>query len=224
MKIAIMQPYVFPYLGYFQLYNAVDLFVSLEDVNFIRGGWINRNKIIVEGKLAYITFPIRNISQNRPINQHYLYWDNIWNKKLLKKIRYAYGKEKYFDEIYPHLEILFSRSGSDCISSFAMTCLIYIGDHLGIKTEVYWSLRYPKGKLKGQERLIDICKKENVDMYVNTIGGKELYNPDDFYLEGIALRFVKRTDDENNLSIIDILMRRGWDETSELVNQYELIE
>ena len=61
-------------------------------------------------------------------------------------------------------------------------------------------------------------------MYINAISGKELYNPDDFYLEGIELRFIKRADNENDLSIIDILMRRGWEETSELVKQYELVE
>ena len=218
-----MQPYVFPYLGYFQLYNAVDLFVSLEDVNYIRGGWINRNKIMVEGAPAYITFPIRNVSQNRPINQHYIYWDGIWNKKLLKKIRYAYGKEKHFEDIYPHIEILFSRYGPDAVSAFAMVCLTYIGDQLGIRTKTRWSLAYPK-KNTGQERLIDICKNEKADMYINAIGGKELYNSEDFYLEGTELRFIKRIDNENNLSIIDILMRRGWEETSELVKQYELVE
>jgi len=223
MKIAIMQPYVFPYLGYFQLYNSVDLFISLEDVNYIRGGWINRNKIMVEGSPTYITFPIRDVSQNRTITQQYIYWDGIWNKKLLKKIRYAYGKEKHFDDIYPHIEILFSRHGPDSVSSFAMTCLTYIGDQLGITTKTRWSLGYSKEN-KGQERLIDICKSEKADMYINAIGGKELYNPDDFYLEGIELRFIKRADNENDLSIIDILMRRGWEETSELVKQYELVE
>ena len=88
MKIAIMQPYIFPYMGYFQLYNAVDLFISLEDVNFIKGGWINRNKIMIDGQPSYITFPIRNISQNRLINQHYINWDEPWPRNLLKKIKH----------------------------------------------------------------------------------------------------------------------------------------
>jgi len=222
MKIAIMQPYIFPYMGYFQLYNAVDLFISLEDVNFTKGGWINRNKIMIEGQPSYITFPIRNISQNRYINQHYINWDEPWPRNLLKKIKYAYGKETYFKEVYPEIEILFNRRGEDCVASFAMVVLAHIGDCLGIKTKLEWSLRYVKTGLSGQDRLIDICKQTKADIYVNAIGGKDLYTADVF--KPTKLKFIQRTDNENNLSIIDILMRRGWKETSKLINQYELIE
>ena len=108
-----MQPYVFPYMGYFQLYNSVDLFVSLEDVNYIKRGWINRNKIMLNDAPTYLTFPIKDVSQNRYINQHYIYWDDIWPKKMLKKIRHAYSNSTYFDEVYPEIEILF-HLGSFC--------------------------------------------------------------------------------------------------------------
>jgi len=223
MKIAIMQPYIFPYMGYFQLYNAVDLFISLEDVNFIKGGWINRNKIMIDGQPSYITFPIRNISQNRLINQHYINWDEPWPRNLLKKIKHSYGKEPYFKEVYSELNLLFSdRRGEDCIASFAMVALVHFGQLLGINTRTEWSLAYPKRELKGQNRLIDICKRTKADMYINAISGKELYNAEDF--KPIKLRFIQRTDNENNLSIIDILMRLGWKKTSKLINQYELIE
>jgi len=102
-----MQPYVFPYLGYFQLYNAVDLFISLEDVNYIKKGWINRNKIMVNDKPSYITFPVKNASQNRLINQHYIDWRGNWPEKMLKTIKHSYGRETYFDEVYPVIEDLF---------------------------------------------------------------------------------------------------------------------
>lgn len=221
MKIAIMQPYVFPYIGYFQLYAAADLFISLEDVNYIRSGWINRNKIMVNGIPSYITFPIKNASQNRYINKHYIIWDNIWPNKMLKKIRHAYSNELYFDEVYPEIENLFTRHGKEGIVTFANVVLLHFGDLLGIKTKFQWSSRYPKGDLRGQDRLIDICKKTGADTYINAIGGKELYNACEF--KPINLKFIQRTDNENYLSIIDILMRRGWEKTSELVNQYELI-
>ena len=220
MKIAIMQPYVFPYMGYFQLYNAVDLFISLEDVNYIKRGWINRNKIMVNGTPTYLTFPIKNPSQNRLINQHHIYWDNIWPNKMLKKIRHAYAKTPYFDEVYPEIEILFQRRGPDCVASFAMVALVRFGDLLGIKTDVKWSLHYTKEGLKGQDRLINICKQTGATTYVNAIGGMEMYDQESF--GDINLRFIKRLDEENNLSIIDILMRRGWNETSKLINEYEL--
>ena len=222
MKIGIMQPYVFPYLGYFQLYNAVDLFISLEDVNYIKKGWINRNKIMVNDKPSYITFPVKNASQNRLINQHYIDWRGNWPEKMLKTIKHSYGRETYFDEVYPVIEDLFRRQGEDCIAAFAMVALTHLGDLLGIKTETQWSLRYAKDGLKGQDRLIDICKQSGATTYVNAIGGMEMYDQESF--GDIDLRFIKRLDEENNLSIIDILMRRGWDETSKLLNQYELIE
>ncbi len=217
-----MQPYVFPYLGYFQLYNAVDLFISLEDVNYIKKGWINRNKIMVNDKPSYITFPVKNASQNRLINQHYIDWRGNWPEKMLKTIKHSYGRETYFDEVYPVIEDLFRRQGEDCIAAFAMVALTHLGDLLGIKTETQWSLRYAKDGLKGQDRLIDICKQSGATTYVNAIGGMEMYDQESF--GDIDLRFIQRLDEENNLSIIDILMRRGWDETSKLLNQYELIE
>jgi len=103
-----------------------------------------------------------------------------------------------------------------------MVALTHLGDLLGIKTETQWSLRYAKDGLKGQDRLIDICKQSGATTYVNAIGGMEMYDQESF--GDIDLRFIQRLDEENNLSIIDILMRRGWDETSKLLNQYELIE
>ena len=135
-------------MGYFQLYNAVDLFISLEDVNYIKRGWINRNKIMVNGTPSYITFPIKDVSQNRLINQHYIYWDDIWPKKMLKKIRHAYCNYKHFSDVYPEIEILFYRRGADCVASFAMIALTHLGDLLGINTNVKWSLHYSKEGLK----------------------------------------------------------------------------
>ena len=177
---------------------------------------------MIDGQPSYITFPIRNISQNRLINQHYINWDAPWPRNLLKKIKHAYGKEAYFKKVYPEIEILFNRRGEDCVASFAMVALTHIGDLLGINTKTSWSLHYIKENLKGQDRLINICKSVKASTYVNAISGKELYNAEDF--KPIELRFIQRTDNENNLSIIDILMRRGWKETSKLINQYELIE
>ena len=69
MKLAIMQPYLFPYLGYFQLIAAVDKFVFYDDVNFIKNGWINRNRLLISGKVNYITIPLSGASSFLKINQ-----------------------------------------------------------------------------------------------------------------------------------------------------------
>ena len=99
MKLAIMQPYIFPYLGYFQLINSVDTFVILDDVNYITRGWINRNKIMVNGAEKYITIPLEKQSQNKLICDHYFYWDNNWSNKILKTINHAYSKALFYNEI-----------------------------------------------------------------------------------------------------------------------------
>lgn len=217
-----MQPYVFPYMGYFQLYNAVDLFISLEDVNFIKRGWINRNQILVNGKPQYITFPVKNISQNRHINQHYIEeWEKPWSDDMLKTISVNYKNAPFYKEVFPVIEKIFDRKGSDNLASFALHTITEFGKHLGIDTDVTWSLIYPKFNFSGQDRIVNICNKVGATTYINPIGGRELYTQKDF--GNINLRFIKRLDMENDLSIIDIVMRRGWKDTKTLLNQYKLI-
>ncbi|HNY56500.1 MAG TPA: WbqC family protein, partial [Chitinophagales bacterium] len=80
MKVAIMQPYFFPYIGYFQLINTADVFVVYDDVNYINKGWINRNNILVNGKAALITLALKNASQNKLINETELS-DDVKNKE-----------------------------------------------------------------------------------------------------------------------------------------------
>ena len=82
-KIAIMQPYFFPYIGYFQLINAVDIFVFYDDVNFIKKGWVNRNNVLVNGQAKLITVPLEGASQNLLINQINLTITNKWKKNLM---------------------------------------------------------------------------------------------------------------------------------------------
>ena len=223
MKLAIMQPYIFPYLGYFQLINSVDTFVILDDVNYITRGWINRNKIMVNGAEKYITIPLEKQSQNKLICDHYFYWDNNWSNKILKTINHAYSKALFYNEIIPILNFLFTDKGHQSLVEFNFQCLKAISDRLEINANFEISSTYdPNPSLKGSERIINLCNKFDAKTYINAIGGKELYAHEDFY--PINLRFIKRLDNENNLSIIDILMRNGFTKTKELIKQYELIE
>ena len=223
MKLAIMQPYIFPYLGYFQLINSVNTFVILDDVNYITRGWINRNKIMVNGAEKYITIPLEKQSQNKLICDHYFYWEDNWSNKILKTIHHAYGKALFYNDIIPMLKFLFSNKGHQSLSDFNFQCLKAISDRLDINVVFEFSSKYNSNlSLKGNERIVNLCKKFDATTYINAIGGKELYAHEDF--NPINLRFIKRLDNENNLSIIDILMRNGFTKTKELINQYELIE
>ena len=223
MNLAIMQPYLFPYLGYFQLINAVDIFIILDDVNYITRGWINRNKIMVNGAEKYITIPLIQQSQNKLICDHYFYWEDKWRHKILHTIFHAYNKALYYNEIYPMIEFLFENNGHQSLSEFNFHCLKSISDRLDINVSYQQSSKCdPISTKKGGDRIVDLCRKFHTDIYVNAIGGKELYKHEDF--NPVNLRFIKRLDNENNLSIIDILMRNGFMKTKELINQYEFIK
>src|SRR5690606_3799363 len=100
MKIAIMQPYLFPYLGYFQLINAVETFVFYDDVNFIKRGWINRNQILVDNKAALFTVPLKKASQNKLINEIDMAIDEKWLSQFFKTIEQNYKNAPYFDDTF----------------------------------------------------------------------------------------------------------------------------
>jgi len=223
MKLAIMQPYLFPYLGYFQLINSVDTFIILDDVNYITRGWINRNKIMINGAEKYITIPLEKQSQNKLICDHYFYWDDKWKNKILKSIHHAYGKALFYNEIFPMINFLFENEGHQSLSEFNYQCLKTISDRLEINVKYNFSSKCDSATdKKNSKRIVNLCQKFHTDIYVNAIGGKELYTQKDFY--PITLRFIKRLDNENNLSIIDILMRNGFTKTKELIKQYEFIK
>ncbi len=104
MKVAIMQPYFLPYIGYFQLINAVDKFVIYDNIEFTKKGWINRNRILVNGKDEFISLPITKASDFLHANQRYLA-SNFENEKnkILRKIKESYRKAPYFKITHTHL-------------------------------------------------------------------------------------------------------------------------
>lgn len=234
MKIAVMQPYIFPYIGYFQMVNAVDKFVFYDDVNFIKKGWINRNRILVNGRDFMFTVPLLKASQNNLILESYIQKEvyNEWKNKLLHTIEFNYKKAPEFTNIFHLLETIFN-SEHETISDIAIDSIKTVSNYLGIKTEfINSSEAYNNKGLERQERLIDICKQENANHYINALGGQELYKKEDFLKEGIKLDFIKTLPIDykqfNNdfipwLSIIDVLMFNTVFEIKEMLNKFELI-
>lgn len=233
MKIAVMQPYFAPYLGYFQLIHAVDRFIIFDDVNFIKRGWINRNQILVNGKAFLFSIPVKNASQNRHINEHEVVSDEEWRPKLIETIRRAYVHAPQFSQFFPLLESIIQYENVN-LSSFIAHSLQSIDDFIGITTDIVpSSSSYANSDLKAQERIIDICKKEKAATYVNPPGGRELYEKADFNQIGIDLRFVKPHFNNYEqgggpfvagLSIIDVLMWNSRLRVGEMAKEYELVE
>jgi len=234
MKIAIMQPYFFPYIGYFQLIAAVDKFVIYDDVNFINRGWINRNNILINGRASLISVPLSGASQNKRIKDIVTSPDQKWRRSLLKTIEHNYKKAPQFDKVYNICQRAIN-SDTNTISEFNLKGIKEVCGYLGITTDIVPSSDiYSNSELKGQNRIMDICTKENATSYYNPIGGKELYSKDFFIHKGLDLKFINSNNIEYkqynnrsefipNLSMIDILMNNSDTAIQNYLNDYNLI-
>ncbi|MCV6638076.1 WbqC family protein [Candidatus Albibeggiatoa sp. nov. NOAA] len=231
MKVAIMQPYFLPYIGYFQLIQAVDKFIILDDVNYIPKGWINRNRILVNHQPYLFTLPLQKASQNKKINELYLEQDLKQHSKLLKTIYLAYKKAPYF-EFYSILEEIVHYPKIQLIN-YIEHSLQKIMIYLNIQTQMIKSASvYQNQHLKGQARILDICQQEQADTYINLMGGQALYDKNAFAQAGIQLQFIqtqpivyKQFSNHfvPNLSIIDVLMFNSTKQSQFLLNQYQLV-
>jgi hypothetical protein len=231
MKLAIMQPYFFPYIGYWQLIYAVDRFVIYDDVNFIKKGWINRNRILMNREPGYLTIPLVKASQNKRICDIEMQTSPNWQNKMLKSIEFNYRKSPFFDEIFAEINKLISNP-ADNLAHFLAQSLGDIATLLGISTEFVRSSRdYGNSSLRGQDRILDICDREGATSYVNAPGGQALYDTASFANANIDLRFLsgqispypqRAAEFVPNLSIIDALMEVGVSGVCERLREFDL--
>jgi hypothetical protein len=230
MKLAIMQPYFFPYIGYFQLANAVDRFVFYDDVNFIKNGWINRNKILINGQASYFGIQLQKASSNKLINE-ISFTDN--RKKILKSVEISYGRAPFFQDVFELVSNSLSVE-TDRVSVIAMNTVKSVANYLNIDTQFELSSeRYCETKyLKKEDRLIEICKSNSATTYINPIGGEELYRKSFFNKHNVKLFFIKTNqtpykqfnhDFTAGLSILDVLMFNSIEEVNRMLNNYELL-
>jgi hypothetical protein len=227
-----MQPYLFPYLGYFQLIKAVDTFVIYDDVNYITQGWINRNRILFKGKDHMFTLSLSKASPNKSINKTEIFNDRNNKSGLFELIRQAYLKAPYFKKIAPLIERLIKYEEIN-LGKYLEHSIRTIAGHLGMDTNIILSSQIEKDvSLKKQYKLIDIAKNLGADEMVNPIGGLKLYNKVDFSDNNIDLYFLKtdtvpykQFDNEfiPDLSIIDIMMFNSNEEINILLDEYQLI-
>jgi hypothetical protein len=223
MRLAIMQPYFFPYVGYFQLAQAVDRFVFYDDVQFIKNGWINRNRILTDSGVAYLTIPITNGSMNHQILEVMpVISSSRFGRKLSLQLQHAYKKTPNYDVILPLIEKVMFKSGVS-IAELASDSVRSVFAYLGCGPEWVTSSgrAYGNEALSGQDRIIDICKREGAQEYVNLAGGAALYDPVAFQEQGIELSFLHPRIEPYSqlvgefvpgLSIIDLMMRLSGEE------------
>jgi hypothetical protein len=232
-SIAVMQPYFFPYIGYFQLIEAVDTFVFYDDVNYITRGWINRNKILINNEAKYITIPCRGASQNKLIYEVEHALNEKKRGKLIKKIKFTYSKAPFFNEVFPLFKKIMNKE-MGTIADLAIKSIKESCNYLGLKTTFKKSSEnYDNTSLGAADRLIDICKKEGSSNYINAAGGMELYDKPYFSDDGVKLSFLKPQEVVYEqfgeefvpwLSIIDVMMFNSPGKIkNELLSLYKLV-
>lgn len=233
IKIGIMQPYFLPYLGYWQLINIVDKYVIYDDVNFIKKGWINRNRILINKQSNWFTLKLSDASQNKKINEVFVLDDKNYFNKLIRTVYENYKKAPYFNDVFPLINDIIENPERN-LAKYLEFSIKKICDYLEIKTELIISSDLEKNNsLKGKDKIIEICKKLNGQEYYNSIGGCELYSKDEFQENGIDIKFLKTknilykqfniTAFTENLSILDVMMFNSKDEIKLLLGEYEII-
>lgn len=235
MKIAIMQPYIFPYIGYFQLIHAVDKFVFYDDVNFIKGGWVNRNNVLLNGNKNLFTVPLKSVSSFQTIHETLIHSEiyHKWRKKFIKSLEQSYKKSPHFSSVLPLIQSVFEIQHYN-ITDLTINSIASISNYLELET-VFERSSQQYATTKGMEkatRLINICQINQAKTYINPSGGKELYQKETFKKQGIDLYFIEneltpyaqfKNDFIPGLSIIDVLMFNSKEEVKEMLNKYNLV-
>lgn len=232
--VSMMQPYLFPYLGYFQLIARSDVFVLGDDLQFVKGSWMNRNRILVNGQPRLITFSLRKTHQFAPINQRWLCADFAQEtQKLLRTLELSYSRAPYKTETLELVRQILAHPEHN-LARFAEHSIRRICGYLNIATPIRIGseLGLP-ARMDKQERVVTIAHKLHAKLYINPIGGTSLYSPALFRAHGLELRFLRMNDLSYpqfnqpfvpSLSIIDVLMFNGQTETRALLKSFALIE
>ena len=233
MRLGIMQPYFLPYIGYFQLISAVDLFILYDNIKYTKKGWINRNRMLLNDKDALFSLPLKKDSDYLDVINRELA-SSFDRTKLLGQFIGAYSRAPYFAQTYPLLERIVNFENTN-LFRYNHNSIVILCQHLGIDTEIRFSSDTAiDHSLKSQEKVLSICQAYDADTYINAIGGSELYDRKDFNYRGINLKFLKSKPYDYPqfgssfvpwLSIIDLLMFNSQASIrNDILPAYELLE
>jgi len=231
-RVAIMQPYLFPYMGYFQLIAAVDTFVLYDDVQFMSPGWINRNRILVNAQAQMFTLPVKSAHLAQRINERVFASNFSFEKaKFLRKIAHSYSRAPFYKTVLPLIERILACTDNN-VARFIEHSVRTLCEYLHIETPILISSELAIDTGEGaQSRVIAIVKRVGGDVYINPYGGIDLYDPVVFAQNGIALNFLRMDDVQYRqygdafvpfLSIIDVLMFNLPTDVREILTHYSL--
>ena len=234
MKLGIMQPYFFPYLGYFSLINYVDEFIIFDPVQYIRKGWINRNRVLKKGGgVKYINITVAKHCLTTPIKDIRLSTTQDWRNKILRNLDYYEKKAPYYYEVKELLSSCFATEEIR-LPQFIGHCLIKTCQYLAIPftPSIYseMNLQHQSPAHPG-EWALHISSALGAKEYVNPPGGREIFKKDQFDRVGIKLLFLdqellpydqKNDHFEPGLSIIDVMMFNSPKAIRQMLQKYTL--
>ena len=232
MKIAVMQPYFLPYIGYWQLFNVVDKYVIYDNIKFTKKGWINRNRYLLNGKDALFSIPLKKDSDFVDIRERVIA-DTFEKIKLVNQLKNAYQKAPFFNDSFPIVEKIINNNCQNLfdylLESIKEVCSYLNIDHSKIIVSSTIQIDH---SLKSEDKVLAICSKLGATEYFNAIGGIELYNRGRFASKNIELKFVKTNPIEYNqlsdefvpwLSVIDVMMFNSKDVLQDMLHNYSLV-
>ncbi|WP_221412131.1 MULTISPECIES: WbqC family protein [unclassified Dysgonomonas] len=236
MRLGIMQPYFFPYLGYFSLIKHTDKFILFDPVQFIRHGWIERNRTLKQNEgWQYIQAPLVKYSQDTLIKDIEINNSTDWKGKILAQLQHYKKKSPYYFATIKVLNDIFSEDFNDIVS-FNYVSLKKVCEYIGINTpiEIFSKMNLEIEPVNApDEWALNICKAiGNVDEYWNPIGGTSFFDRDKYVKNNLILKFQNMKLDEYNqnrdtfepgLSIIDVMMFNSPEEINRMLDNYELV-
>lgn len=225
------QPYFMPYIGYWQLINAVDIFKISDDYNYIKHGWVSKNRILINGNAANFHIEVKHASSNKLINELEIYSDQA--EKKLNQLRLAYKKAPYYKEGIELMNDILTFEDNN-LATFLEHSIRCTCQYMGIDTKIVKSSEFEHNSdYKREYRIFDMCHRIGADTYYNAIGGQALYSFTQFKEEGIQLGFIKTRDVKYkqyknefvpNLSIIDVIMFNSREEISDMLNDFSIVK
>lgn len=227
-----MQPYFFPYLGYFQLINAVDRFVLYDNIQFTKKGWIHRNRILFNGVESLFSINIKKASDYLDIYEREISAAYIKERqKFLRKIEISYKKSPYYKEVIPVIRDIILNDSNN-LFEYILNSIKKLNDYMGITTPIIISSSVDVDKsLSGKNRVLATCLSLNCSEYINPIGGVTLYSKDFFLDKGVKLSFIEMEEVHysqagntfiSNLSIIDVLMWNSKSKVLKYLSNYKV--
>lgn len=234
MRLAIMQPYFFPYIGYWQLIQASDCFVAFDDAQYMRHGWVNRNRTLKPGGgWQYIIVPLSKHGRTDRIRDVNTHPDGAWKNRIIAQLAHYKKKAPYFGETMRLIGDILLDPGGPGIAAVNLSAIRKISAYLGMDTDIVLSSekRFDYTNVgDAGEWALRISEQMGADEYINPISGAGLFNRRKFAASGIRLSFLKSEDIvyaqhdefEPGLSIIDVLMFNGLEGTRGLLKRYSI--